>query len=122
MNDHRGPDLAGRADPASGAGEPGPGRGGAGEGQGGADRGPFTVDRGPAEETEMKITIESTPTITEIDGVPVRVWMGTTGAGTHCKVFVHRIAVLMTEDTAAFDAELKEQLPPGRYVPLSSIL
>jgi len=70
----------------------------------------------------MKITIESTDQLTHLDGVPVRVWEGTTEGGTPCKVFVHRIAVDQDEDQVAFEAELQEQLPPGRVVDLRQVL
>jgi hypothetical protein len=70
----------------------------------------------------VKITIESTETLTSIDNVPVRLWEGTTEDGVRCKVFIHRIAVHKDEDAAAFETELKEQLPPGRHIPLSAIL
>jgi len=66
--------------------------------------------------------LESTDIVTNIDGVPVRKWIGTTENGIECIVFVHRIAVLESKDSAEFEAELKEQLPPGRRVPLSMIL
>lgn len=39
----------------------------------------------------MKLTIEATDVLTEMDGVPVRVWNGTTENGTPCEVYVHRI-------------------------------
>ena len=70
----------------------------------------------------MKITIEATDQLTEMDGVPVRVWNGTTEGGVQCFVFVHRLAVHMDEDSGEFDRELKEQMPPGRAIPLSAIL
>lgn len=70
----------------------------------------------------MKIQIEATDQVTEIEGVPVRYWRGTTESGIPCKVFVHRIAVEKSEDCSQFDHELVEQLPPGRRVPLSAIL
>lgn len=70
----------------------------------------------------MQIQIESTDVITEIDGVPVRVWEGVTESGKKCKVFVHRLAVHVDEDAAEFDRELEEQLPPGRRIPLSQVL
>ncbi len=73
-------------------------------------------------EPTMRMTIEATDQLTTMDGVPVRLWEGTTEAGTPCKVFVHRIAVHKSQDAAQFDKELKEQLPPGRSVPLSAIL
>lgn len=70
----------------------------------------------------MKMQIESTDQITDMGNVPVRVWKGITESGVPCLVFVHRIAVLNSEDQSQFDAELKEMLPPGRTVPLSAIL
>jgi hypothetical protein len=70
----------------------------------------------------MKITITSTDKLTIMDGAPVRVWDGMTENGVPCKVFVHRLAVHRDCDTADFERELQEQLPPGRRVPLSMIL
>lgn len=71
----------------------------------------------------MKITIESTDMLTEIDGVPVRYWQGTTEAGIPCKVFVHRIAVHNRIDASEFARELKERMPPKeRRVSLRDIL
>lgn len=70
----------------------------------------------------MQIQIESTDKITHIDGVPVRLWEGTTADGTKCKVFVHRVAVHNDEDATEFEAQLREQLPPGRHLALSLIL
>ncbi len=70
----------------------------------------------------MQLQIESTDQITTMENVPVRVWKGVTEAGVPCIVFVHRIAVLNSEDQTQFERELAEQLPPGRSVPLSAIL
>lgn len=70
----------------------------------------------------MQIQIEATDKVTTIDGVPCRLWEGVTERGTKCKVFVHRIAVHESEDSSQFDAELQEQLPPPRAVPLSMVL
>ena len=70
----------------------------------------------------MKITITSTDVLTRIDGVPVRLWDGVTEDGTQCKVFVHRVAVHDSQDSSRFEKELAEQLPPGRYLPLSLAL
>jgi hypothetical protein len=70
----------------------------------------------------MKIAIESTDVITRIDGVPVRLWEGVTEDGIPCKVFVHRIAVRDDQDSARFEKELAEQLPPGRVVDLRHVL
>lgn len=70
----------------------------------------------------MQITIVSTEHITELDGVPVRLWEGETLRGTKCKVFVHRLCVSKDEDSSQFDQELKKQLEPGRAIPLRNIL
>lgn len=70
----------------------------------------------------MEIIIEATEKLTHIDGVPVRLWEGTTEAGTKCKVFVHRIAVHNDEDASQFENELQEKMPPGRVFDLRHIL
>jgi hypothetical protein len=70
----------------------------------------------------MEINITSTDQLTHLDGVPVRVWEGVTADGTKCKVFVHRIAVHEDEDSSLFEAELREQLQPGRIVSLRNVL
>ncbi len=70
----------------------------------------------------MRIVIESTDQLTQIDGVPVRVWEGVTEAGTSCFVFIHRLAVHQDQDLGPFERELAEQLPPGRQVPLRDVL
>ena len=70
----------------------------------------------------MKIAIESTDQITQLDGVPVRVWRGTTEGDVPCLVFVHRIAVANGVDQSQFDAELVEKRVPFRFVPLSHVL
>lgn len=69
----------------------------------------------------MQIQIESTDQLTELDGVPCRVWNGTTAAGVPCLVFVHRIAVSNDENQQQFDAELR-QVPVGRPVTLGEVL
>ena len=70
----------------------------------------------------MRIQIESTDLLTTMDGVPVRLWNGTTEGGVPCKVFVHRLAVAAFEDAEQFDRELAEQLPPGHVIDLRMIL
>lgn len=70
----------------------------------------------------MKITMEATDKITDLDGVKVRVWEGTTERGVKCHVFVHRIAVATDDDTAQFEQELQEAMPPGQVVSLRQIL
>jgi hypothetical protein len=70
----------------------------------------------------VRIEISSTNLITALDGVPVRVWEGTTERGVKCKVFVHRLAVANNENQAQFDQELTEQFEPGRAIPLRYVL
>lgn len=70
----------------------------------------------------MKIVIESTDQLTHIEGVPVRVWKGTTEGGVECIVLVHRLAVERAKDTSEFERELHEQMPPGRVVDLRRVL
>jgi len=62
----------------------------------------------------MEILMESTDQLLSLDGARCRVWRGTTAHGTPCTVFVLRIAVAETEDTAAFEAELVEMEPTTR--------
>lgn len=64
----------------------------------------------------MRMTIYDTPTLTKIEGVPVRLWMGLTEKGTACHVFVHRIAVLESEHEE-FDRELIEVKLWREYLP-----
>jgi hypothetical protein len=59
----------------------------------------------------MQIT--ATETIALIEGVECRQWSGVTAEGIECHVFVHRIAVNRDSDTAAFDRELLEKMPPA---------
>ncbi len=70
----------------------------------------------------MKLTIESTDHLTFLDGVKVRAWKGVTERGIPCVVFVRQIAVAEGKDSSQFDAELKEQLPPGTVVDLRLVL
>jgi hypothetical protein len=70
----------------------------------------------------MHISIYSTEKITRLDGVECRVWEGVTADGTSCIVFVHRVAVNVEANAAAFDRELKEQLQPGQFIDLRHVL
>ncbi len=70
----------------------------------------------------MKILIESTDQLTRVNGVPVRVWEGTTEAGTPCVVFVHLLSARSDRDCSEFERELKEQLLPAELVDLRRVL
>lgn len=59
----------------------------------------------------MKVTLESTTKIVEINGVPARIWEGHTESGIPVHAFVTRIAVHKTQDASQFEAELQEHRP-----------
>lgn len=63
----------------------------------------------------MKIEIESTGKIVELDGVPARVWEGKTKSGIPVHCFVTRISPQTNDDKdiKEFENELKEQRPPS---------
>jgi hypothetical protein len=67
----------------------------------------------------MTLTITSTDEITELDGVPVRLWNGVTEGGIPVLVFVHRLAVHESQDQAAFERELMACPPPEPPLPIS---
>lgn len=70
----------------------------------------------------MQIMMTATEQITHLDRVQCRVWEGVTAGGVPCKLFIHRIAVAKDQDSAEFERELAEQLPPGVRVPLVHVL
>jgi hypothetical protein len=63
----------------------------------------------------MRVTLDSTDTIVELDTptgrVPARLWEGTTANGIACHAFVTRIAVNKDNDATEFERELQEQRP-----------
>jgi hypothetical protein len=61
----------------------------------------------------MKVTLESTDQIVDINGVPARVWEGTTAAGIPCHALITRIAVHKNDDATEFERELQETRPPS---------
>lgn len=63
----------------------------------------------------MKITIENTEKIVQLDGVPARVWEGKTDSGIPVICFITRIAVPTDENQEQFRRELLEQCPPSAY-------
>lgn len=60
----------------------------------------------------MKITINNTTKIVEINGVSARVWEGHTESGIPVHCFITRIAVHKDEDVSQFEKELTERVPP----------
>lgn len=65
----------------------------------------------------MKITIENTDKIVDLNGVPARIWEGETESGVPVTCFVTRI-IPRTHDEAVnaqFAAELREEKTPSIY-------
>ena len=60
----------------------------------------------------MKIEIESTEKIVELNGVPARVWDGKTSSGIPVHCFVTRISPQTHDNIEQFEQELQEQKPP----------
>ena len=72
----------------------------------------------------MKMTLESTDQIVDLNGVKCRVWEGTSERGTQVFAFVAQVAV--DKDTGGDPAELVQDLqenkPPTIVWPLRMIL
>jgi hypothetical protein len=63
--------------------------------------------------TRMKIIIESTAKIVELNGVPARIWEGTTESGIPVHAFITRIAAPETADLKEFERELQACRAPS---------
>ena len=66
----------------------------------------------------MKLTLESTSKIVQVEGpdgglVPARLWEGTTADGIPVIALVTRVAVKLEHDLEAFHRDLVEQRPPS---------
>ncbi len=59
----------------------------------------------------LQLLVTQTPEIVLLDGVPCRLWHGTTPDGTPCSVYIHRLQFL-TEDGDAIAKLLAEQAIP----------
>lgn len=73
----------------------------------------------------MKINVESTEKIVELNGIPTRVWEGRTESGIPIHCFIARVAVHRNEDCSQFEKELKEQRAPSpeiEAIPLRMII
>lgn len=70
----------------------------------------------------MKATIESTDKIVDFDGIPTRVWEGTTDSGIKIQCFITRVATSADETRLEeFEKELLQCKPPSeetRAIPL----
>ncbi len=73
----------------------------------------------------MKVTIESTSKVVELDNVPARVWEGQTESGIAVHCYITRISVASEEDTEQFEQELQGCKAPSaeiEAIPLRMIL
>jgi hypothetical protein len=61
----------------------------------------------------MKITVVRTSALTEMDGVPVRLWTGQTDSGIRVALAVHRVIVSEQDRQADFERDLLQCAPPG---------
>lgn len=61
----------------------------------------------------MKVTLESTTRIVDVNGHQARVWEGTTESGIHVYALIPRIAAHKDNDLSQFERELQEQRPPS---------
>lgn len=62
----------------------------------------------------MKITVENTSKVVELDGVPCRIWEGETDSGIKVHCFITRIAVDREETRLSeFRTELQETRAPS---------
>src|SRR6266699_5392354 len=73
------------------------------------------------EREEMKLVIESTSKIVELDFgrgavVPARIWEGETDTGIRVHCYITRVAVGKNQDQSQFEAELRECRAPSPEV------
>lgn len=67
----------------------------------------------------MKVTLEPTTKIVDVNGVPARIWEGTTQSGIRVHAYVTRIAVPTDAPAhvlAQFEGELQETRAPSADV------
>ncbi len=73
----------------------------------------------------MKITIENTTKVVELNGVPARIWEGHTDSGIPVHCYITRVAVKEGLDCTQFERELAAQRKPSaaiEAIPLRLIL
>jgi hypothetical protein len=69
----------------------------------------------------VRIQIEPTELVMDLNGMQTRVWNGITDSGVQVFVFVHRVAIHSTDDPTAFERELIA-MPLIRAVPIKQLL
>lgn len=73
----------------------------------------------------MKLTIQSTSKVVQLNGVPARIWEGQTESGIPVHCFVTRVAVREELNREQFEKELTSHEPPSaevEFYPLRMVL
>lgn len=70
----------------------------------------------------MKITLESTSQIVQLNGVNCRVWEGKSEGGARLTAFIVRVAVDPDGDASELERELKAQRAPSVAWPPGMVL
>lgn len=61
----------------------------------------------------MKVTLESTTKLVNVNGVQCRIWEGKTANGIPMHAYIVRVAVANPLDATEFERDLKECKPPS---------
>lgn len=69
----------------------------------------------------MRITLESTTKIVEVNGVPARIWEGETKSGIPVHAYITRVAVEEGESQEEFERELETHRAPSPAVQAISL-
>lgn len=64
----------------------------------------------------MRITLESTSKVVEVNGVPARIWEGATEMGIPIHVYVTRVAVEEHHNQEEFERQLQTHRAPSPEV------
>ena len=74
----------------------------------------------------MKVQLQSTTKIVELNGIPARIWEGYSEGGVKVHAYIARVPIDKNEPNAEeFERELKECVPPSvsvEAIPLRLIL
>jgi hypothetical protein len=69
----------------------------------------------------MRITVESTTKKVQLNGVPARIWEGTTDSGIPVHVYITRVAVEEGQHQEQFERELDQHRAPSPAVQAISL-
>jgi hypothetical protein len=69
----------------------------------------------------MRITLESTTKVVEVNGVPARIWEGATETGIPIHAYITRVAVEEEQNQEAFERQLQAHRAPSPAVQAISL-